>query len=89
MIGIIATSRSAFWMGAAVILGGLMVFHPEGLSAVLPISAGFELAIGLVLLVALTGFLGWLAGWLAGWPSARDSCAYQAAPTHFRALVWR
>ena len=85
MIGIIATSRSAFWMGAAVILGGLMVFHHEGLSAVLPISAGFELAIGLVLLVALTGFL----GWLAGWPSARDSCAYQAAPTHFRALVWR
>ena len=61
VVGIIATSWSAFWMAAALILGGLMVFHPEGLSAVLPISAGFELAIGLVLLVALAGFLGWLA----------------------------
>lgn len=62
VVGVVATSWSAFWMAATLILGGLMVFHPEGLSAVLPISAGTEMGIGLLLLMALAGFLGWLAG---------------------------
>ena len=61
VVGVIAMSWSAFWMAALLILGGLMVFHPAGLSAVLPISAGAELFVGAALLAVLAGFLGWLA----------------------------
>lgn len=61
VLGIIATSWSAFWMAALLLLGGLMVLHPAGLAAQLPIGPGTETAVGLLLLVALAMFLGWLA----------------------------
>ena len=37
VLGIIATSWSAFWMAALLILGLLMLLHPAGLAAVLPV----------------------------------------------------
>lgn len=61
VVGVIAMSWSAFWMAALLILGGLMVFHPQGLSAMLPISAGAELFVGAAMLMGLASFLGWLA----------------------------
>ncbi|CAM5502288.1 Phosphatidylglycerol lysyltransferase [Frigidibacter albus] len=61
VVGVIATSWSAFWMAALLILGGLMVFHPEGLSGVLPIGAGAETGAGLALLCGLAVAFGWLA----------------------------
>lgn len=61
VLGIIATSWSAFWMAALLILGLLMLLHPAGLAAVLPISPVLELVVGLGLLTALVGFLIWLA----------------------------
>lgn len=61
VLGIIATSWSAFWMAALLILGLLMVLHPTGLAAVLPVSPTLELAVGLGLLIALAGFLVWLS----------------------------
>jgi phosphatidylglycerol lysyltransferase len=61
VVGVIAMSWSAFWMAALLILGGLLVFQPEGLSALLPISAGAKLFLGAALLAVLAGFLGWLA----------------------------
>lgn len=60
VLGVIATSWSAFWMAALLLLGALMVFHPVGLSAVLPIPPGAELAAGLGLLGLLAAFLIWL-----------------------------
>jgi phosphatidylglycerol lysyltransferase len=59
--GVIATSWIAFWMGLTIILGLLLTLHPTGLSTVLPISAGVELAVGLGLLIAIVGFFIWLA----------------------------
>ncbi|MCU0906334.1 MAG: bifunctional lysylphosphatidylglycerol flippase/synthetase MprF [Rhodobacteraceae bacterium] len=66
VIGIVATSWSAFWMAAVLLLGGLMLLHPAGLAAELPIGPGTERAAGVVLLAALAGFLGWLAAWPRG-----------------------
>lgn len=61
VLGIIATSWSAFWMAALLILGLLMMLHPSGLAAVLPISPSVELVAGIGLLTALLGFLVWLS----------------------------
>lgn len=61
VLGIIATSWSAFWMAALMILGLLMVLHPAGLGAVLPVSPSLEIVAGLALLGGLAAFLVWLA----------------------------
>ena len=59
--GVIATSWVAFWMGLVLILGGLLTFHPDGISQVLPISETLETVIGIALLVMLVVLFAWLA----------------------------
>lgn len=59
--GVIATSWVAFWMGLVLILGGLLTFHPDGISKVLPISAPVETAIGLGLLAGFAALFLWLS----------------------------
>ncbi len=59
--GVIAVSWTGFFSGLALVLGGLLAFHPQGLSAALPIAPGIETVAGLVILAALGGYLGWLA----------------------------
>ncbi|MCB2111044.1 MAG: bifunctional lysylphosphatidylglycerol flippase/synthetase MprF [Defluviimonas sp.] len=59
--GVIAVSWSGFLSGLALIFGGLMAFHPAGLSAVLPIPPAIETLAGAGLLAALAGYLAWLA----------------------------
>jgi phosphatidylglycerol lysyltransferase len=59
--GVIATSWVAFWMGLIVISGGLIAFHPAGLSTVVDLSNGVETAIGLALLAAIVVLFIWLA----------------------------
>jgi phosphatidylglycerol lysyltransferase len=59
--GIIATSWVAFWLGLTLVLGVLMLAHPAGLSAVLPLSGRMETLIGLCVIAALVALLVWLA----------------------------
>ena len=59
--GVIATSWIAFWSGMVFLLGGLLTFHPDGISKVLPISDTVETIIGVCLLVALASVFLWLA----------------------------
>ena len=59
--GIMATSWIAFWMGMILVLGGLLTFHPAGLSTVIDIGPTTETAIGLLFLVALATLFVWLA----------------------------
>jgi phosphatidylglycerol lysyltransferase len=58
---VIALNWSAFWMGGVLIVGLLLVFHPVGLSAMLPLMPTVETSIGLSLLLGLVAFLIWLA----------------------------
>ena len=58
---LIATSWLAFLLGLLVLLGGLFAFHPTGLSAVIRLPQGSELAVGLAILAAVTGLLIWTA----------------------------
>ncbi|MCB1369242.1 MAG: bifunctional lysylphosphatidylglycerol flippase/synthetase MprF [Rhodobacteraceae bacterium] len=58
---VIAVSWSGFLCGLALVFGGLLAAHPQGLSAVLPIPPVIETAVGLAILAALTGYLTWLA----------------------------
>lgn len=59
---VIALNWSAFWMGGVLLTGLLLTFHPNGLSAVLPLAPDLETGAGLLLLLVLTGFFTWLAG---------------------------
>ncbi|NIZ12742.1 bifunctional lysylphosphatidylglycerol flippase/synthetase MprF [Phaeobacter sp. HF9A] len=59
--GIMATSWSAFWLGLSVILGVLLVAHPKGLAAVLPVDGALEVALGALILLCLSGLCIWLA----------------------------
>lgn len=59
--GVVAISWSGFLSGLALILGGLLALHPQGLSAVLPVPPGIETAVGAAILAALAGYLAWLA----------------------------
>ena len=59
--GLVAISWSGFLSGLALVFGGLLAFHPEGLSAVLPIPPGAETLAGAAILAALAGYLAWLA----------------------------
>lgn len=59
--GVIAVSWTGFLSGLALVLGGLLAFHPQGLSAVLLIAPGVESFVGAVLLGVLGSYLIWLA----------------------------
>ena len=59
--GIIAVSWTGFLSGLALVFGALLTFHPNGLSAVLPISPTVETAIGITILIVLAAYLTWLA----------------------------
>jgi len=59
--GVIATSWISFWTGLVLILGGLLTFHPDGISRIMPISETTETVIGLSMLAALVGLFIWLA----------------------------
>lgn len=59
--GVIAVSWTGFLSGLVIVLGGLLAFHPQGLSAVLPIAPGVETMAGVALLLAWGGYLIWLA----------------------------
>ncbi|MBQ0832673.1 bifunctional lysylphosphatidylglycerol flippase/synthetase MprF [Marinobacter sp.] len=59
--GIIAISWSGFCSGLALVFGSLLIFHPSGLSAVLPIPPAVETGTGLVILGGLVAYLFWLA----------------------------
>lgn len=59
--GVVAVSWSGFLTGLALIFGALFVFHPDGLSAVLPIPPMLETGVGIALLIALAGYFAWLA----------------------------
>lgn len=59
--GIIAISWSGFCSGLALVFGSLLIFHPSGLSAVLPIPPAVETGTGLVILGGLAAYLFWLA----------------------------
>jgi len=59
--GIIAISWTGFCSGLALVFGGLLVFHPSGLSAILPITPAFETGAGLAI---LEGWLPICSGWL-------------------------
>ena len=54
--GVIAVAWTGFLSGLALILGGLLVFHPSGLNAVLPISPRLETGIGMALLAGLLAY---------------------------------
>lgn len=78
--GVVAVAWSGMWSGLALVFGGLLVFHPRGLSAVLPISPVIETGVGILILAALAGYLVWLAtgarrlkagGFQVSLPSAR------------------
>ncbi|KNG94602.1 oxacillin resistance protein FmtC [Pseudaestuariivita atlantica] len=50
VLNLIAFSWGAFWLGLALTVGVLLVFHPVGLSGVLHVSTPVEIAAGVVLL---------------------------------------
>ena len=58
--GIITVSWTGFLSGLALVFGVLLTFHPNGLSAVLPISPNLETAFGGAILIALAAYLTWL-----------------------------
>ncbi|WP_370320406.1 bifunctional lysylphosphatidylglycerol flippase/synthetase MprF [Oricola sp.] len=50
---LLAFSWSAFWLGLALAVGGLLAFHPDGLATLLPIPAHLDRLVGLAVLVLL------------------------------------
>lgn len=58
--GIIATSWVAFWLGLTLLIAVLLLAHPAGLSAVLPIDSRIEIVLGLGLLTGLVSLFVWL-----------------------------
>lgn len=58
---LIATSWLAFGLGLLVLVGGLFAFHPTGLSAVIHLPQGSEMAVGLTILATVAGLLIWIA----------------------------
>lgn len=61
--GVIAISWTGFCSGLALVFGGLLVFHPSGLSAILPITPAFETGAGLAILGGRAGWLPICSGW--------------------------
>lgn len=58
---LIATSWISFFLGMSVLIGGLMVLHPTGLSEVISISPSVESAIGIAILAAISVYFMWTA----------------------------
>ncbi len=58
---ILAMAWAGFWIAIALILGGVLILQPVGLSALLPFGSGIETGIGVVLL----GLVALAALWLA------------------------
>ncbi|WP_347312675.1 bifunctional lysylphosphatidylglycerol flippase/synthetase MprF [Defluviimonas sp. SAOS-178_SWC] len=58
---IVGMTWLAFFLGLTTVLGLLFSFHPQGLSAGLPISPGTEAMAGAGLLILLVAIYGWLA----------------------------
>lgn len=54
---LIAYSWSGFWVGLILVLALLFVAHPQGISAILPISGAVETGLGLALLAGLAAFV--------------------------------
>lgn len=86
--GIVAVSWTGFLSGLALVFGSLLAVHPLGLSTMLPISPVIEMGIGIVILVALTCYLIWLAtgsrslnagGFRLSLPSAKNGTALTGA----------
>ena len=59
--GVLGVSWTGFLSGLALVFGGLLALHPDGLSAVLPVSRVLETGFGIAILAALAGYLLWLA----------------------------
>ncbi|MFZ1469292.1 MAG: bifunctional lysylphosphatidylglycerol flippase/synthetase MprF [Paracoccaceae bacterium] len=86
--GIITVSWSGFLSGLVLVFGGLLAFHPQGLSAVLPLSPLVETGLGLAMMAALISYLAWLktgqralnvGGFTLPLPGARLGAALTAA----------
>lgn len=60
VMAVIATSWVAFWLGLVLVFGLLLIAHPQGLSIVLRLQNSTQIALGAVLLVVFSAFLGWL-----------------------------
>lgn len=58
---VVAVSWSGFLSALVLLFGALLTLHPAGLSAVLPIPAAVETALGVALLAGYAGYLLWLA----------------------------
>ncbi|WP_417241361.1 bifunctional lysylphosphatidylglycerol flippase/synthetase MprF [Celeribacter sp.] len=58
---LIATTWIAFFIGLWVLLGGLMVLHPAGLSAVIHMPTGVETVSGLAILTLVGLYFAWTA----------------------------
>jgi phosphatidylglycerol lysyltransferase len=58
---VIGMTWMAFFLGLALSLGLLFSFHPAGLSAIMPIGASAETAVGAALLALLLAVYAWLA----------------------------
>lgn len=50
---LLALSWSAFWLGLALVVGGLLAFHPDGLASLLPIPAHLDRVVGIAVLALL------------------------------------
>lgn len=61
LTSVVAIAWSGFVSGLALTLGGLLVFHPAGLSAMLVISPTFETILGATILMLLAAYLLWLS----------------------------
>ncbi|ALI56181.1 phosphatidylglycerol lysyltransferase [Celeribacter marinus] len=58
---LIATSWLAFLLGLFALIGALMVFHPDGLAAVLHLSKRMEVAGGFAILAVIATYFVWTA----------------------------
>ena len=58
---IIAIAWIGFWLGLMLILGLLMLAHPNGLSDILPLNEQTEIVIGSLIILAMSGLFIWLA----------------------------
>tara|TARA_R110002167_G_scaffold121791_3_gene300188 strand:- start:169 stop:2760 length:2592 start_codon:yes stop_codon:yes gene_type:complete len=58
---VIATIWFSFWLGISILVGLLLAFHPEGISATLGIDKTLETSIGVALLVAISALFWWLS----------------------------
>lgn len=82
--GVITMSLCSIWLGITLLIGLILVVHPEGLATALGLSPALDTALGGGVLLALGGFYWWLsrgrrvlnlAGFRLALPSARMASA--------------